>query len=273
MEKKYRIILISSFFIILLFSNSCTPRKIPEKTQENNQIEIEPELPEIVKKKYEQFENLKKTNELENENTPEDNTSNSLKLSEVEEPEADKNYTIGVQKYLSLLPQLPGIEIQPEDFRIGALHNKGETSQETHLIEKTIADFFDSMKKQNIDRSLLYDEDSGEKTPETETSEEDDKKKSNPELYRILMYHIENKNIPQNYRIGRITIDKEDRAHVEVRVFGEKGETQGVVYVIRIQNKWYISDIQINFYDIEIPAEDDQDEFLPTTYQWIFQGK
>ena len=162
-----------------------------------------------------------------------------------------------------MLPQVPENSLLPEDFHIGKLYNKGDTSQDAVLIGSTISDFFTSMKNKTIKQSLLYQE---------KPSKEEESENSGYELDRLLTFHIENNNIPQTYRIGAITIENTDTAHAIVRVYGKKGVTNGEIYLIKEQKKWYISDMQINFYNLEIPEKDNGEKFLPTTYHWIFQG-
>ena len=252
MNKKQSFILLFSIFISLFILIGCAPKKkedqtIPEKNEvvKNKQEEIKPLDKNKEKEKILSQANSDAALELEEEKT--------FTLKEVDEPVIKSSYTIGSQKYLTLLPQIPGNLILPEDFHIGRLHDKGDSSENASMIEKTISDFFNSMKMKKISENLL----SGGKESE---------------FMRILTFHIDNNNVPQEFRIGTITIDNIDTASAIVRIFGKTGVTNGEIYLTKSENKWFISDMQVNFYDLETPGEDNKKKFMPTTYDWIFQG-
>lgn len=246
--KKINFLTCLSFVIIsFLILNTCASKKkeeekIPEL--ENNTVI------ETTEESISEESPIERTGRKDNENST---TRETFKLEQVDEQEITSSYTIGSQKYLSFLPHLPGSSIQPEDFNIGGLYNEGTESEEIRLIAGIVSDFLDSMKKNKIKTSLLYDgEESG--------------------LYRLLVFHLENTNIPQKYRIGTITIEDIDAGNVIIRIFGEKGRTDGEIYVRKKKDKWYISDMQINFYELEAPVEKSGEKFMPTTYHWMIQG-
>lgn len=261
MKKKHIFILLLCIIFSFLILITCAPKKkteenIPEEDmefiEEDMELneEIEEEEMELVEETEKEPFPIKRTGRDNNEN---DNTQETFKLEQVKQPEIKSSYTIGSQKYLSFLPQLPGKSIQPEDFSIGSLYNEGDSSWDAVLIGGILSDFLNSLKQNKIKTSLLYE---GEES----------------ELYRLLTYHLENKNIPRKYRIGEITIEDMDKGFAIVRIFGKKGRTDGEIYVRKKQNKWHISDMQINFYELEIPAEKSGEKFMPATYHWIIQG-
>ncbi|MBN2533168.1 MAG: hypothetical protein JXB88_09770 [Spirochaetales bacterium] len=244
------VLCILCFFFILV---ACTSKKkeenqIPEQDVEMVQETDEESLP--IQKINEDYSSIKNTEREKDEN---DTIRDTFKLEQEKQPETKNSYTIGSQRYLSFLPQIPGSCIYPQDFTIGSLYNEGDSSQEARFIEEIISDFLVSLKESKIETSLLYEgEESG--------------------LYRFLTFHLEMMNIPQKYRIGKIVIEETDTGYTFVRIFGKKGKTDGEIYVKKKENKWYISDIQLNFDELEVPAEKNEEKFMPTTYQWIIQG-
>jgi hypothetical protein len=247
MRKNYSVILFLFIIFFLLTFFTCTPKK---KQEEKNPGEVMELVREMEEKNEIEDEPFSTTSGIENENGDNDET---FTLEEVEPSEIKTSYTVGSQKYLTFLPQLSGSSILPEDFIIGSLYNEEEASRDSRLIKDVIADFFDSLKEEEIMTSLLYE---GEKSG----------------LYRLLTFHLKNGRIPQKYRIGTITEEDNNTGYAVVRIYGKIGRTVGEIYVTNTQGKWYISDIQANFYELEVSGEKNGGKFLPSTYNGIIQG-
>jgi hypothetical protein len=238
-------------FICILFliltvipAGNCTRTRQKQEQQEKNDVEV----PENIKENQDKFSmGMKKTT-----TSQQNETDKTLKLSEVKLPDIKTSYTIGTQKYLNLLPFFPESAIKPQDFYLGKLFEENESTYEVIALKKTIAEFMDSLVINKIDVALLAGgEDSG--------------------LYRLLDYHLKDSARIVKYRIGVTAIREDETGYSLVRLSGEKGGTNSEIYLIRVENKWLISDMQINFYELASGNEKAGEKFMPEMYKSIYE--
>ena len=238
------------FFIIILIITiipsliSCFPKK-------QGGDELEAPAATKVKNRINPTQNIISKNELKRTDT---NTKkeNIIKLKEVKDEKLTKSYTIGSKRHLTLLPGFPNKEITPEDFKIGKLHNLRKSTNEQNIIVTTIDNFFKTLLSKKIDKNLL-------------TSE-------NSELNIRLTYYIDRGNIPTSFRVGKIIIENINISRAYIRLFGNKGISEGEVYLKKQNGNWKISDIQIDFNNLSIEYIKKDEKYMPSIYSSIING-
>jgi hypothetical protein len=173
----------------------------------------------------------------------------SFTLQEVERTEVSSNYSLGSQQHQTLLPALQQSVVIPQDYTIGTLIDIREYSREQKEIINTLNTFFTSLKGKTVETTLI----NGGK---------------DSELFMIISHHVNLGYIPVRIRYGNVTVESDHIACVRVKFFGKKGSTEGDIYLIK-DNIWYISDMQIDFYDFEEPAESGSGRYRPIMYNEV----
>lgn len=157
-------------------------------------------------------------------------------------------------------PPLPGREfllvvksgqsVPGEDLVIGTLHNVYEAEQAEQNVYRIIEQFLSSLVEGAMDEDVVDPE-------------------SAQYLLRLLEYHFENQNLPEDFRVGEIFIaDNSGRA--DIRLFGGTGRAAGEIFCTETESGWYVTDLQIDLSELNEPYEI-EGPYEPNVYRWIHQ--
>ena len=147
-----------------------------------------------------------------------------------------------------LLVQLDTPYIETEDTVIGILQDRFSTEPEEKKVFERINAFLSAYKMSNVDKVSL--------DPQWA-----------PIITQTLLYHINNGNIPGEYRIGKADID-DGSGRANIRLIGDRGRASGEIYLSRIESDWYVSDLQIDLNDLDRDYEPPEN-YEPGVYRWI----
>lgn len=133
-----------------------------------------------------------------------------------------------------LLVSRGGSTVYPSDYEIGTLQPQVSGGTEQGAIVRTIESFFKGLSGGKVDTKLL--------SPAWKD-----------ELIRRLNLPEKEGELPTSVRIGTLRVEQ-DRAHAAIRMEKGSGSAAGEIYLERNEGKWYISDIQADFSQLDRPA-------------------
>ena len=139
--------------------------------------------------------------------------------------------------------------IVPEDFTIGLLQDRQEDNHDVRETMSAIEDFLDSLIRGKVNSTPLLPE-------------------KRDYLSRTLEYFMQRGDIPEEYRVGVITIEQNKTAVTTLRLFSTSGAAIGELYLSKTGNRWYISDIQIGFHWVQ--RNQDETVFFPYTHRDMY---
>ncbi|MBN1699670.1 MAG: hypothetical protein JW881_19295 [Spirochaetales bacterium] len=237
------------FLSLLLFSSCFSQKKDAEKEtplrpseNEMNRIPDEP-----VSVESEEGAEIRRNSGIQTTTTVKAaEKERTLTLQEVQQDKTESNFSLGSQQHQILLPALSQTILLPRDYMIGQLPDSSSMGRDRKAIMNTLNVFFDAFEKGSIETPLIA---GGEKS----------------RLEFFLSHYIEEGIIPVAVRFGDVTIDSGGEARLRVRIFGKNNSAEGSVYLIN-DDKWYISDIQIDFYDIESGENKNDEPYRPADY-------
>lgn len=118
--------------------------------------------------------------------------------------------------------------IVPEDFSIGPLQSRFTSDEDTAQLLALVLDFFGNLSRGVVDEDLLQ-------------------KDHRRGIQESLAYYIERELLPESLRIGLISTVGSTAARCNVRLYRGGGVSAGEVYFEKTVDRWYISDIQVDF--------------------------
>lgn len=133
-----------------------------------------------------------------------------------------------------LLALRGGSPVYPSDYEIGALQPLLPAGTERGAIVRVVRTFFDELAAGTIDTKLM--------SPQWKD-----------EIVRQLSGPKKKGDLPASVRIGIVTV-AQDKAHAAIRMEKGTGSAVGEIYLDRVGNGWYVSDIQVDFADLGKPA-------------------
>ncbi len=161
-------------------------------------------------------------------------TNTVIQLEQVDE---DSDEFTGFVSFPTLAPN-PNLAILPHDARIGQLQSpvpRDRIEDETYRLTD---EFVQAIINNEIDRDKI-----------------------NPsslfliERRLLIAMDSENEQPISGYRIGAINAITREAAHASLRFISDVGRSEGEIYLIRIDDNWYVDDIQINILDLSIPYQ------------------
>ena len=134
-----------------------------------------------------------------------------------------------------LLAMQGGRSVYPSDFDIGALQQAMPAGTAQGAILQVVDQFFSELSKGKVDDAAM--------SP-----------KWKDDIVRLLSYPVQQGELPDAVRVGKITI-VQDKAHAAIRMERGNGRSDGEVYLDRVDGQWLISDLQADFGKLTVPFE------------------
>ena len=139
--------------------------------------------------------------------------------------------------------------LMPEDFFIGPLQNLIESYESELIITQVIRDFFSALYSGKIKTKLIMEN-------------------NRQSLINSINFHVIRKRVPSFIRIGRIEVSG-TTAFAKIRLFNSIGRTSGEIYLTSHDDSWKISDIQIDFQELDKVYSNTDLEFWPQKYRMV----
>lgn len=133
-----------------------------------------------------------------------------------------------------LLALRGGSPVYPSDYQIGALQPLTPAGTERGAIVRVIQKFFEGLAAGEVDTKLV--------SPQWKD-----------EIVRQLSGPKRRGDLPDSVRIGIVSVEQ-DKAHAAIRMEKGSGSANGQIYLDRIGQGWYVSDLQVDFADLSKPA-------------------
>ncbi len=150
-----------------------------------------------------------------------------------QQPKVNENASTTVSGSDQLLAMQGGRSVYPSDFDIGALQPAMPAGTAQGAILQSVDQFFSELANGKVDEAVL--------SP-----------KWKDDIVRLLSYPVQQGELPDSVRVGRITIVQE-KAHAAIRMERGKGRADGEVYLERVNGRWLISDLQADFGKLMVP--------------------
>ena len=192
------------------------------------------------------------TSELKNRPAPSEKTPASTQVAGNTPPERTSVELISNSREeasIRLLSYQQGSRFVPEDFVIGLLQDWWEENQHVRAVVPVVEKFLGAFVRGTVSETLLLPE-------------------KREYLSRTLNYHIQQGDVPEEYRIGSITLEQNQTAVATLRFFAQFGSATGDIYLTKAGNRWYISDIQTGFQ--WVPKIQDQTVFFPYSHRDMY---
>ncbi|HUX22964.1 MAG TPA: hypothetical protein VMW69_17140 [Spirochaetia bacterium] len=132
-----------------------------------------------------------------------------------------------------LLAMQGGSAVFPSDFEIGELQPEAAAGTSQGEILRVIDSFFAGLAKGTLNDALL--------SP-----------KWKDDLIRQLSYPEKRGELPTSVRVGSLRVEQ-GTAQAAIRMEKGDGRAVGEIYLERVNERWYISDIQADFGQLEVP--------------------
>lgn len=146
-----------------------------------------------------------------------------------------------------LVAARPGDGYLPEEFQIGPLADRFSEDPDRRAIYKAVWEFFQELAAAELPaQSILPD--------------------SRAAIRRTLDLALTESYLPDQAAIGQIIIT-EKTGRLNVALSGDPGRTEGEVSVAKLDDRWYVSDIQIDFSKLSVEP-DEEERFEPVSYDW-----
>lgn len=164
----------------------------------------------------------------------------------MENPEDNKIYIDKTGNTYTFL-SAKSAAVFPVDFKIGILENINRYSAPAYLI----SNFLTKLKAGVIHQKSL--------NPENTVT-----------ISTYLKHNITRKNIPTDFRIGKIT-NENGISRCNIRLLKNKNSSEGEIYLTFQNNQWLITDIQVNLELLSRESETTDEKFRPSAYYWEIQ--
>jgi len=141
----------------------------------------------------------------------------------------------------------------PDDFKIGPLEDYYSKNAERRAILSQVDLFCLALTKNELKDNLL-----------------DAQNRSL--LVESLRHYLKREIVPGDYRIGLIQINEDGSSHVPVRLFSNRGVSEGDIYLEKREKTWLITDIQVDLQRLEQEYVRGKEEFVPASYDLLFNS-
>jgi hypothetical protein len=91
-------------------------------------------------------------------------------------------------------------------------------------------------------------------------------------LVESLQYYLNKEIMPGRYRIGLVQINEDGSSHVPVRLLSNRGGSEGDIYLVKREDTWLITDIQVDLQRLEQQYVPRKEEFVPASYDLLFNN-
>ena len=142
-----------------------------------------------------------------------------------------------------------GERITPHDYAIGPLQDLLAAGPVESAVTRTLVDFFRALAAGTIEQALI--------APDWRQS-----------LTRSLRFHLQEGLQQRAMRIGEVAVT-EQRAHANIRVFGQPGRVAGEAYLEVTAEGWRIVDLQLDWRQLALPYTTQEREFVPRADRWL----
>ena len=172
--------------------------------------------------------------------------SNDIELDQVSDKDLEKDLQNSSYKNHEFLPYNINSNLYPEDYKIGNLYNPNESTIENRSIAEIIINFLNTLKNKKIKQENLLS-------------------KAVIKLKALFQNILDGKINFLSYRIGTMTTE-EETSRVNIRLWSPLSTTEGEVYLIKTNNRWYIEDFQIDINILSIQKKEENNKYIPNTY-------
>lgn len=139
-----------------------------------------------------------------------------------------------------------------EDFELGPLYDPLAAGSAERAVAERVRALFDALAAGRVPSDLLE-----------------------PGRSLLVGRHLEEavsaERLPTGMVLGSVRIGDDASAEVPVRLTSVVGRTTGEIYLIRIDNRWYISDVHLDFRLLSHPEESLDRRYEPTSYEWTIR--
>jgi hypothetical protein len=135
----------------------------------------------------------------------------------------------------------------PMDFAIGALQDSYTSRLNEPELLAVIDEFCSSLADSKLAVSLIEE-------------------RNQMILTRSLAHHIDSGAVPKKIRIGLISRESEGEASAAVRFFSREGVAEGVLYLEKLDERWFVADLQIDLQSLNERYIREDEEFVPKDY-------
>lgn len=175
----------------------------------------------------------------------------SSQNTEPSEPKSAGNASRRARSKEFIVAGAPGDGMLPEENLIGPLADRFSEDADRRAIYRRVSVFLATLAVGEMPTDSIL--------PESRTS-----------IRRSLDYVLSEGLVPEDYAIGAIFFD-DDRARLNVSLYGDPGLSAGEVSVAAAEGRWYISDIQIDF--AALAVEPTVEQFEPVSYDWQIHSR
>jgi hypothetical protein len=154
-----------------------------------------------------------------------------------------------VQQKDQLLSIRQGSVYSPEDFEIGALQGfSGDRN--VQLVLRRIRLFREGLQNGKVPLDDVHPD-------------------WLPSAQRSLEFHLDRGNIPLDIRVGIVDIYISGKARANVRLIGNPGVAFGEIYLEKLQDKWLVTDFQIDLADLGENSDVRGELYEPSVYRMM----
>lgn len=151
-----------------------------------------------------------------------------------------------------LFAYYPQQRLMPEDFKIGPLQDGVSATRDYIRAIGTIRAFLDGLAKKKIDDALVI--------PAVRA-----------EIKSVISYPLSQGYVPERYRIGKISFERDDEIRAGLRLYRGEGITTGEIYVKKIEDAWLVKDLQAGFTLLAKKYEKSKEPFVPGSYRFLLK--
>ena len=138
--------------------------------------------------------------------------------------------------------------VVPADFQIGTLQDYFPSDQRKRSVVENATEFLEGLGRGEVIQELI------EESRRTL-------------LTRSLAYSMEQGVRPDRFRLGAVEFEDPQDARLAVRLFRAGGASEGWLYLVSREDEgWLITDVHINFPDLESERKRDDGAFKPNRY-------
>ncbi len=168
------------------------------------------------------------------------------------QPQAGATPSKGLASAGSLLAVGRDGRVLPEDFKIGPLGDVQAADKGQEQAVQAAGQFLTALAGGKVDKDLISED-------------------ARDSMAGTLGFGLSRGDTPKSWRLGRPRTRADGEVTAAVRLFGQKGTSEGEIYVARTGSKWLVSDLQISLADLAVASEKPKEKFLPLDYRWLLE--
>lgn len=192
------------------------------------------------------------TEQLSSDEPAPKESEKAFELQRAEQPEKKTGDSIFVQASHPMIPFGIADRVLPEDFKIGSLQDTVVSEGRDAAVLAILTVFAEKLLKREIHADSF-----------------DEEKKML--LRNSLQYYVENRMMPDDIRFGVIRYDAAGNGYLAVRLLTGKGRSTGEIFVGRRDERWYITDLQLDLQALVREYEPEGDRFVPSRYRSVLK--